>query len=186
MAVQCCNRGRPFGRSHKICRTHYRHRPGRDVVPRPVAGACASGCSLAVDQVNSVPSTHMRCMTTASLRATATLALRRPLRLTSFMPQAFSADHFGTRNVATPCCNKPCEPNSRCLAARVAAQGGDGIERLRRCPSAVRPSSLRSSAVRVARTVSSSVEVDHRHKRFLAWSPCVAAHPAQRPPLAKK
>ena len=26
--VQCCNRGRPFGRSQKIGRTHHRHRPG--------------------------------------------------------------------------------------------------------------------------------------------------------------
>ena len=24
----------PFGRSHKICRTHHRHRPGRDVFSR--------------------------------------------------------------------------------------------------------------------------------------------------------
>src|ERR1700687_6259721 len=31
LAVQCCNRGPPFGRSHKICRTHHRHRPGKDV-----------------------------------------------------------------------------------------------------------------------------------------------------------
>src|SRR5215475_1354183 len=54
------------------------------------------------DQLNSVPSTHMRCRMTASLRATATLALRSPLRLVSLMPQAFSADHFGTRVSSTP------------------------------------------------------------------------------------
>jgi hypothetical protein len=34
-----------------------------------------------VDQLNSVPSTHMRCRMTASLRATATVAFRSPLRL---------------------------------------------------------------------------------------------------------
>ena len=38
---------------------------------------------------------------TASLRATATLALRSPLRLASLIPQAFSADHFGTRVSST-------------------------------------------------------------------------------------
>src|SRR5262249_30782649 len=54
-----------------------------------------------VDQLNSVPSIHIRCRRTASLRATATLALRRPLRLASLMPQAFSADHFGTRVSST-------------------------------------------------------------------------------------
>ena len=31
---------------------------------------------------------------TASFRATATLALRSPLRFASLMPQALSADHF--------------------------------------------------------------------------------------------
>src|SRR5215475_13438199 len=55
-----------------------------------------------LDQLNSVPSTHMRCRMTASLRATATLALRNPLRLVSLVPQAFSADHFGTRVSSTP------------------------------------------------------------------------------------
>jgi len=47
--------------------------------------------ALFVDQLNSVPSTHMRCRTTASLRATATVAFRSPLRLASLIPQAFSA-----------------------------------------------------------------------------------------------
>src|SRR6516225_2050471 len=54
------------------------------------------------DQVNSVLSTNMRCRMTASLRATATLALRSPFRLASLMPQAFNADHFGTRVSNTP------------------------------------------------------------------------------------
>jgi hypothetical protein len=50
-----------------------------------------------IDQLNSVPSTHTRCRMTASLRATATVAFRSPLRLASLIPHAFSADHFGTR-----------------------------------------------------------------------------------------
>src|SRR5208282_6446443 len=55
-----------------------------------------------VDQLNSVPSIHMRCRITASLRATATLALRSPFRLTSLVPQAFNVDHFCTRVSSTP------------------------------------------------------------------------------------
>lgn len=43
---------------------------------------------------NSVPSTHMRCRTTAILRATATMARRRPLVFISRMPQAFRLDHL--------------------------------------------------------------------------------------------
>ncbi len=40
------------------------------------------------------------------LRATATLAFRSPLRLASLIPQAFSADHFGTRVSSTPAASK--------------------------------------------------------------------------------
>src|SRR5262245_61372331 len=54
-----------------------------------------------VDQLNSVPSIHIRCRMTASFRATATLALRSPLRFASRMPQALSADHFATRVSST-------------------------------------------------------------------------------------
>src|SRR5215510_7335545 len=53
------------------------------------------------DQVNSVPSTHIRCRMTASFRATATLALRNPHRFASRMPQALSVDHFATRVSST-------------------------------------------------------------------------------------
>src|SRR4029450_13377377 len=49
------------------------------------------------DHLKSVPSIHIRCRMTASFRATATLALRSPLRFASRMPQALSADHFATR-----------------------------------------------------------------------------------------
>ncbi len=43
-----------------------------------------------------------RCRMTASFRATATLAWRRPFRLVSLVPQAFSPDYFGTRVSSTP------------------------------------------------------------------------------------
>jgi hypothetical protein len=43
---------------------------------------------------NSVPSTQMRCMTTASRRARATIALFIPRRLAICMAQALSQDHF--------------------------------------------------------------------------------------------
>ena len=39
------------------------------------------------------------------------------------------------------------------LRARIAAQSSDGIEQLRRCPTAATPSSFRSSAVKLGRTV---------------------------------
>jgi hypothetical protein len=53
------------------------------------------------DHLNSVPSIHIRCRMTASLRATATFALRNPLRFASLTPQALSADHFATRVSST-------------------------------------------------------------------------------------
>ena len=43
---------------------------------------------------NSVPSLHMRCRMTASLRATATRARAMPRRLAIFMPQARRLDHL--------------------------------------------------------------------------------------------
>src|SRR6185436_1555835 len=53
------------------------------------------------DHLNSLPSIHIRCRITASFRATATLALRSPLRFASLTPQALSADHFATRVSST-------------------------------------------------------------------------------------
>src|SRR5262245_7068804 len=58
------------------------------------------------DHLKSVPSTHIRCRTTASFRATATLALRSPLRFASRMPQALSVDHFATRVSSTLAASK--------------------------------------------------------------------------------
>ena len=46
---------------------------------------------------NSVPSTQMRCMITASRRAKATIAFFSPRRLAMFIAQALSQDHFTER-----------------------------------------------------------------------------------------
>jgi hypothetical protein len=48
-------------------------------------------------QRNSVPSTHIRCMITASRRARATIAFFIPRRLAICMAQALSHDHFFER-----------------------------------------------------------------------------------------
>ncbi len=50
-------------------------------------------------QRNSVPSTHMRCMITASRRAKATIAFFIPRRLAICMAQALSQDHFFERSM---------------------------------------------------------------------------------------
>ena len=47
--------------------------------------------------LNSVPSTHIRCMITASRRASATIAFLIPRCLAIFMAQALSQDHFVER-----------------------------------------------------------------------------------------
>ena len=54
--------------------------------------AAAAACSRV--QRNSVPSTHMRCMMTASRRASATMAFFIPRRLAICIAQALSQDHF--------------------------------------------------------------------------------------------
>jgi hypothetical protein len=46
---------------------------------------------------NSVPSIHMRCMITASRRASATIAFFIPRCLAIFIAQALSQDHFAER-----------------------------------------------------------------------------------------
>jgi len=57
----------------------------------------AAACSRV--QRNSVPSTHMRCMITASRRANATIAFFIPRRLAICIAQALSQDHFFERNM---------------------------------------------------------------------------------------
>jgi hypothetical protein len=54
--------------------------------------AAAVACSRV--QRNSVPSTHMRCIITASRRAKATIAFFIPRRLAICIAQALSHDHF--------------------------------------------------------------------------------------------
>ena len=54
--------------------------------------AAAAACSRV--QRNSVPSTQMRCMITANLRASATIAFFIPRRLAICIAQALSQDHF--------------------------------------------------------------------------------------------
>ena len=57
--------------------------------------AAAAACSRV--HRNSVPSTQMRCMITASRRARATIAFFMPRRLAICMAQALSQDHFFER-----------------------------------------------------------------------------------------
>src|SRR6185503_2465588 len=91
-------------------RTHLIHRPARDTIP-PLGGvrvfllsdlilygchAPAAACCSRV-QRNSVPSTQMRCMITASRRARATIAFFMPRRLAICIAQALSQDHLVER-----------------------------------------------------------------------------------------
>ena len=90
-------------------RTHLIRRPARDIFP-PLGGTRVSSCRILSDlilqgchaaaaacsrvQRNSVPSTQMRCMTTANRRASATIAFFMPRRLAICIAQALSHDHF--------------------------------------------------------------------------------------------
>ena len=88
-------------------RTHLIHRPARDIIP-PRGGVrvfllldvilhvshVAAAC---LPQLNSVPSTQMRCMMTANRRASATIAFFIPRCLAIFIAQALSQDHFAER-----------------------------------------------------------------------------------------
>ena len=60
--------------------------------------ASAASCRL---QLNSVPSTQMRCMITASRRASATIAFFMPRRLATCIAQALSQDHRVERTSMT-------------------------------------------------------------------------------------
>jgi hypothetical protein len=55
----------PFDRTPSIERSHYRHRPGWDVFSRgrgsSVSPYARYTIAFFVDQLNSVPSIHMRC-----------------------------------------------------------------------------------------------------------------------------
>ena len=58
---------------------------------------CCHGAATSRVQRNSVPSTHMRCITTANLRASATIAFFIPRCLAIFMAQPLSQDHLTER-----------------------------------------------------------------------------------------
>ena len=82
-----------------------RPRPGWDASP-PIGGTrkLLSGCHAVAgisSQRYSLWSLHTRCMTTASLRATATLARRIPIRLASASPQVFKVEGRRCRDSST-------------------------------------------------------------------------------------
>jgi hypothetical protein len=62
-------------------------------------GFHAAAATFSRVQRNSVPSTQMRCMITASRRARATIAFLIPRRLAICMAQALSQDHFFERSM---------------------------------------------------------------------------------------
>ena len=63
--------------------------------------ATAGTAVLSLLQRNSLPSTHIRCRTTARRLATATIARRIPRRWATRTPHAFSHDHFAPRVSST-------------------------------------------------------------------------------------
>ena len=91
-------------------RTHLIHSPARDTIP-PLGGArsfllshlirhrCHAATVASRVHRNSVPSTQMRCMITASRRAKATIAFFIPQRLATCIAQAFSHDHLFERSM---------------------------------------------------------------------------------------
>src|SRR5262245_48597664 len=95
--------GRPSDGGQADMRTHLIHRPARDIIP-PLGGVRVSLLSHSISndfhaaaaslvQQNLVPSIQMRCMITANRRASATIALFMPRRLTICIAQALSQDH---------------------------------------------------------------------------------------------
>src|SRR6187397_2776188 len=94
-----------FRRSQKIGRTHHRHRPGRDVFFPPFSGISVFyllGSNLLLRPVELGPVDPHAMQNDCELARDRDLGLGSPLRLTSFTPQAFTADHFGTRVSRTP------------------------------------------------------------------------------------
>jgi len=95
---------RPYRRQVRAdMRTHFIHRPARDTIP-PLGGARvflrrdlvlrrSHVAAASLFQRNSVPSTQMRCIITASRRASAIIARFMPRRLATCIAQALSQDH---------------------------------------------------------------------------------------------
>src|SRR5262249_47544886 len=88
-------------------RSHHIHRPARGhdstarwnssfLLSHLIPYSCHAATKSLVHR-NSVPSTHIRCITTAIRRATATIARLIPRLLAIFMPQALSHDHLMVR-----------------------------------------------------------------------------------------
>ena len=73
------------------CRSCSRSPAIPDLILRSCHAAAAAASRV---QRNSVPSTQMRCMITASRRASATIAFFIPRRLAICIAQALSQDHF--------------------------------------------------------------------------------------------
>lgn len=77
--------------------SHYRLHPSRrphgTIRPGSVCWARLDHAAASDPNRNSVPSRHIRCSTTAILRATATMARRRPLVFINRTPQAFKLLH---------------------------------------------------------------------------------------------
>ena len=96
--------------SQKLGRSHHRHRPGRDVISRRVAGTCdllmcLRGCLLLRPvELGSVDPHAVQ--NDRELARDGDCGLSEPICLASLMPQAFSADHFGTRVSSTPAASK--------------------------------------------------------------------------------
>jgi hypothetical protein len=88
-----------------VCATGAKGFDGEDL-GRATIGLAMIGCdhawaALVLVHRNAVPSIHMRCRITASLRATATLARLRPRRLATSSPQRLSAEKRVTRESNT-------------------------------------------------------------------------------------
>jgi len=95
---------RPEGRVQDVMRSRPNlvpagHRsPSGETLGDLLYGYAAAGAAVSLRlQRNSLPSAHMRCRITASLRATATVARRTSSSLGDSRAQAFSADHRVTR-----------------------------------------------------------------------------------------
>src|SRR3974377_2092329 len=103
---------RPYRRQVQAdMRTHLIHRPARDIYSTAwwnssfllshliLSGPYAAAASLV--HLNSVPSIQMRCIITATRRASATIAFFIPRCLAIFIAQALSQDHFAERSSMT-------------------------------------------------------------------------------------
>ena len=91
--------GRALKMRSRHLRLHPDPRPRRRTVSSRTGGSLSSGHEAASGSVNEngVPSIHMRCRITASLRAMATSARLRPFERARRAPHAFSDDHLAER-----------------------------------------------------------------------------------------